>query len=147
MKKTDLFALKAILLVVGLVATFLLVSNTVTKPEYLTESEISNYTEIAKQVWYNGVSETESDGTVDILPSFEEKTVQVIPKNMKKQILIVDFSSPTEAITIESPESCSLLVTIVYTLFFYTTISVFVTIVNNQITYYKLKRKGKLEKV
>lgn len=100
----------------GLAAAF-----SIAYPINLTDQEITNYTEVAENVWYNGMHAVEPDENVVIKYNLSARTVRVSDVEPNKQSITVDFSNSEKSVVVNKPST-----SMVGCFFFYGAISVFV---------------------
>lgn len=90
--------LLCICIIAGLISAYI-----IAKPIFLTQTEISYYTDIAEKVWFEGTNAIEEDDSIYIKLQLEDKKVQVLPIDLNKQSVTVDFSNSTESILVNEP--------------------------------------------
>lgn len=110
--------LKLLLHALAVLGTFivagLICATLIAKPIYLTNDEITYYTDIAKTTWYEGIETLDEDKDISIAYDLNKKEVTILPKRSNKQSLTVNFSDSNDEVIINRPKESFL----VYFIFF-----------------------------
>lgn len=94
----NLFVAILIFVTSGLATAF-----AIARPIYLTETEIIYYTEVAENIWYNGLCSVEPDEGIVIKYNLNDKTVRISSPDTNKQSITVNFSSEKNDVVINKP--------------------------------------------
>lgn len=134
---------KNVFIIIGVMFFFvsgILTAFSIALPINLTNDEIAYYTEIAENVWYNGMNEVAPNDDIVIKHDLNAKIIRISSKQSNKQSISVDFSSGKGIVTINNPDTSFVGCIIFYGLLWTLIAGVLVAIIQNSLETFRIAK-------